>query len=586
MIQSASKYPVSDIFNIDTQVKYVIPKYQREYIWSKDNWEKLFNDLMDNDKGHFLGSIICIDKGKDVLDCIPLEVVDGQQRITTISLLYLALYEKLKNEDRKDDDSITERSNLKNRVIQKSRKNELKLELSYQNNNFQDYKAILADLGLYNDNYFIKSKYFGNRQISKAFKFFEKKIVDFDYEETIDLISRINSAWIVKIEVSNDSDAFILFETLNNTGEPLKAIDLIKNKILSELEKKRNTSIDEAFDRWVKVANNLPDYINQERFLRHYYNAFRYKNKIKVENYSRASKSNIIKIYEKIIQKDVEFIMDELIEKSNMYNIFIEPKKYNTPYKDGLIDLLNIGSAPSYAFLLYLFCEHSHNSKLIQQSINLLVKYFVRRNLTDYPGTRDLDNIFLDLIDLCEKNSSELSFSIINEYLINETRFADKDSFIKKLYGSIYEENNPVARFILCKLEEQYKTKETLSNLWERNEKGTFVWSMEHIFPEGENLTDYWINSIGDGDREKTRLLQEKYVHKIGNLTLSRYNSNLSNSSFIEKRDKIDDKGNYIGYKNGLYLNRDLVDKEIWKINDIEIRTEKLVNEIMGIFDT
>ena len=92
MIQNTSNKPLSELFSADNSVTYHIPKYQREYIWSKWNWEALFDDIEESDGGHFMGSIICINIQKDSHKAAELELVDGQQRMTTISLFYLAIY--------------------------------------------------------------------------------------------------------------------------------------------------------------------------------------------------------------------------------------------------------------------------------------------------------------------------------------------------------------------------------------------------------------------------------------------------------------------------------------------------------------
>ena len=126
MIKSANQYTISDMFGVETKIKYVIPKFQREYVWKKVDWDNLLDDLSENDKGHFLGSIIIIDKGTDVLDIKPLEVIDGQQRLTTLSLLYAAIYSKLLTETKTDEDFVTEKNNLKYRLIQKGSKNAVK----------------------------------------------------------------------------------------------------------------------------------------------------------------------------------------------------------------------------------------------------------------------------------------------------------------------------------------------------------------------------------------------------------------------------------------------------------------------------
>jgi uncharacterized protein with ParB-like and HNH nuclease domain len=585
MIQSTNKYQISGIFDIEARVKYIIPKFQREYTWRKDDWENLFNDLMDNDNGYFLGTIICVNKGTDALDITPLEIIDGQQRLATISLLYCAIYSRLQEvmkESRNNEEFITEKNNLKHRLIQKGRNNELKLELSYQNNNLEDYKYILHETGVYDDS-LSKPPNLGNRRIYKAYMHVKDRISDFNYNKLKECLDKINSAMLVKIEVNTHSDAFILFESLNNRGIPLSAIDLIKNNILSELEKKKIKSIDDAFKHWVKLVDNLPDYSIQERFLRQYYNAFRYINKIKIQGISKSTRSNLIKIYDELINHDVNFIFEELIKKAETYNHFIGPQSSND-YYNGLTDLLHIGGAPSYTFLLYLFSEHENKTELIAEAINFLVKYFVRRHLTDFPPTRDLDNIFIGLIDECEKNRNSLATQTIVSYLTDRSRFANIKTLEDKLRGNIYEENVEVTRFILSKLEEEHKTREIFVNSWEKDEKGKFIWTIEHMFPEGENIPKEWVDMIANGNIDDAKKIQTEWTHKLGNLTLTGYNPSLSNFSFEKKRDRKDGKGNYIGYKNGLYLNTGLAQKQGWTVKDIKERTDELVKESLKLF--
>jgi uncharacterized protein with ParB-like and HNH nuclease domain len=582
LIQAASMYQISDILNADKSVKYIIPKYQREYVWGKDNWESLMNDLMENDKGHFLGSIICINQASDALATIPLEVVDGQQRLTTLSILFSAIYERLKKENSTDDDFIATRSNLKYRLIQKSNRNELKLELSYQNSNYYDYVYILSELGLAKVTKKVLN--IGNRRIYKAFQFFKKKLESIEFEKVMKFLDKINSSVLVKIEVNNHSDAYVLFESLNNRGIPLSAIDLIKNKFLSTVEKQNVMKVDEAFEEWTGIIENLPDYVTQERFLRHYYNAFRHKYSDMSNGANRATKSNLIKVYEGLINYNVKNIFDELIEKSRIYNTLIQPDEDQNIYFKDLTNLMHIGAAPAYTFLLYLFSEHSEKSELLKKSIALLCKYFVRRSITDYPGTRDLDLIFINLVDICKTNSDSLDFPLIEDYLTSSERFADIKLFEEKLRGNIYEENTDAARYILCALEEDMMTKEIYTNLWERDKAGKYIWTIEHVFPEGENIPSDWINMIARGDEEGAKTLQINYVHRLGNLTLTAYNSNLSNFNFIRKRDRVDKNGKFIGYKNGLNLNKVLSESDSWEIGDIEARTEKLVHQAIKLF--
>lgn len=110
MINSAQNYPLSQILGTEQHVKYIIPKYQREYIWGKEEWEFLFNDLSDNENGYFLGTIICIPlQRENTFNIQRLELVDGQQRLTTLSIIYAAIYDKLNSFNRNDEDFIAKK---------------------------------------------------------------------------------------------------------------------------------------------------------------------------------------------------------------------------------------------------------------------------------------------------------------------------------------------------------------------------------------------------------------------------------------------------------------------------------------------
>ena len=134
----------------------------------------------------------------------------------------------------------------------------------------------------------------------------EKELPIFNYSKAQEFLSKLNSATIVKIDVSSHSDAFTLFETLNNRGVPLSAVDTIKNKLLGEMEKRGvESSLSENYDRWSKVVTNLTDeYSTQERFLRQFYNAFKVDEDIEVKRAIKAIKSNLIHIYEELITRD------------------------------------------------------------------------------------------------------------------------------------------------------------------------------------------------------------------------------------------------------------------------------------------
>mgnify|MGYP001172916527 FL=1 len=587
MIQSAGNQKIAALFNPDEKIKYEIPKYQREYVWGKREWDNLYDDVYEN-QDHFLGSMICINRGLDVLDIKPLEIIDGQQRLLTISILYLVIYAQLM-EARKcatdDEDLLTTTVNLKYRLLQRSDGGKtLKVVPSYQNKNFRDYCSLLYENGLFrseND----RAPFAGNRRIYTAFRYFQSKLKEESTEQVTEFLDRLNSASMVKIEVANHADAFTLFESLNNRGIPLSPMDIIKNKMLAELERGNVMEVDDAFDRWNRLITHIPEYRDQERFLRQYYNAFRYREEIRFPGISKATRSKLITIYETLIEKDPGETLKELVRKAEIYGSFSVSfdSRNGEQLNNKLFDLQNVGGAPGYTLLLYLLSEHGEKEDLILNASKLLVKYFIRRNITDFPGTRDLDKIFIDAIDFCESQRESLSMETIKNFLTDRKRFAPNERFREMLAGDIYD-NPEAARFVLTKIEESHFTRENKPNFWEKDNNNNLVWTIEHIFPKGENIPDSWVEAVADGDKEKAKLLQDQWVHKLGNLTLTGYNQYLSTFSFEKKRDRTDSKGNYIGYKNGLFLNNDLRDKNSWTIKDIKYRTESLVDLAFNLF--
>ncbi len=148
----------------------------------------------------------------------------------------------------------------------------------------------------------------------------------------------------------------------------------------------------------------------------------------------------------------------------------------------------------------------------------------------------------------------------LKEHLSNES--APLEDFEKKIRDDVYTLNVDSTRFLLCYYENKFTTTEIHTNLWERDKNKKYIWTIEHIFPEGENVPEDWITMIANGDKIKTCEYREEYTHKLGNLTLTGYNQNLSNMSFDRKKDRKDDKNNYIGYRNRLKLNEDIVQKD------------------------
>ena len=278
---NVNKYPISQILDPESKTIYEIPKYQREYIWGTKQWEELFNDLMENDAGYFLGSIICINTTQDTLNNPKFEVVDGQQRLTTLSLLLAALYVTLDaNRDKLDEDQQSDILQLKRKLVLKKTQSDIRIVPQVQNKNLKDYLGLLADKKIIAPHQI--PKFAGNRRIFQAYNYFKRRI-DGVLEASsnqvttmFEILEKVNTAILVMIEVSNHSDAYTLFKSLNDRGTPLTALDLIKNLLLARMDVTDSENLDYYFSRWTQIMDALgDDDATRERFFRQNYNAFR-----------------------------------------------------------------------------------------------------------------------------------------------------------------------------------------------------------------------------------------------------------------------------------------------------------------------
>ncbi|WP_290525972.1 DUF262 domain-containing protein [Alcanivorax sp.] len=590
MIKSVYNYPVSTLLDIESGVIYAIPRYQREYTWSRAQWDALFDDLLDNEGNYFLGSIICINQSQDALSVQSLELVDGQQRMTTLSLLLAAIYQSYSTQPNLGMEQQIELYNLKHKLVLKKKPDQPRLIPQVQNHNQQDYFAILGQVGVLSDVETVANA--GNRRVFKAFRHFLSRIELYldnaaDPIATLQaLLEKVNTATLVKIEVAGHSDAYTLFESLNNRGVPLTAIDLIKNKLLAVLESKDPGSIDKHYNRWKKVIDALgDDYAVQERFFRQYYNAFKPDLK-DIVSVPVATKSNLMHVYEKLIAHDAESFLQAMIRLSDHYAQIVgyrvvpdQPKLSSL-----LLSLDRIQGAAAYLLLMVLFerreeLELSHEQ--LEQVVKFLIAFFVRRNTTDLPPTRDLTRIFMDVTEKALALRGQAVVSHIQQRLTADS--ASDEQFEKSLKGPIYEDNKAVCRFVLCALEEARMTRETQVDLWALKGK-QYVWTIEHIFPQGDNIPDSWVKMIADGDAALAEQCRQTYAHCLGNLTISGYNSALGNKSFAEKQSRLDSQGREVGYNNGLYLNQTLATESSWTVDKLKARTDLLVAEVMAKF--
>lgn len=574
MIQTAAQTTVKALLSENNGAKYhyVIPPYQREYAWTKNQWDTLFDDLTDNDKGYFLGSLICILDGKKG-DSIEATVIDGQQRLTTLNLLLLALYEKIKplNTHPKviENDGYQEaRLAFKKYFLNHSDDKLPRLTPSIQNNNQADYTYLVRKIVHGNESNEPRNR--GNRRITKAFNHFKDRIENYagnDVDTLFKLLDKITAACVVRIDTQDAASAFILFESINNRGVPLTPMDLIKNSMISSL---KSQSAEQTNEQWQQIINNLNDYDVQVRYLRHFYQAFKPVGLIwdKDKGKDKITKNDLIQTYTEVIKQQPENVLRELTVKSEIYKALSFPENV-TPdstfirYQNKLIDLKKLGIAPAYTLLLFLFDRYPQQD--FSGLLSYIEQWFMVRHLTNIPATNRTDDIFIAATKTQHEKYDETALIDKLQQALPNAEYI-KQSLENKY---LYEDNANLTRYVLVYLEQKQRTAENAVDFWANNQKGKPVWSVEHIYPQ-KPKTGEWPDDC------------KEWLHSLGNLTLSAYNSNLHNHSFARKSQVNDEDGKDIGLKSGnVKINDYLRDKTEWNAEHIKKRGEELVEAFL-----
>lgn len=595
MLKSLANNKIYSLLNPENNVVFKVPKYQREYTWGKAEWDDLVDDLLEDNvaDGHFLGTIICVNSTANTTEESVLEVIDGQQRLTTLSLLLTAIYSVLK--DHEDEMEMEQKVDLVNlqRMLVLKEPTRTRIRPQSQNRNDEDYEHVIAEAGFPMAD--PQPPYAGNRRIKRAYKHFIHRIHQLAEGEGLslveacnDLLAHVKGAHVVKLEVISHADAFTLFESLNNRGVPLTPIDLIKNTLLASAERTPGITLDEAYTRWSSWLDVLGDeYSTQERFFRYYYIAMKHERDLVVPGEVVATRSNLIRIYETLIQKDLAKLIVSLDEGIAAFGQLLgRGAAEDTRLSRSLTRLRNAQGMPAHILLIYLLATRDRNQLSddeLAKIVDLQTNFFVRRNLTGKPATYALVRLYTDLVSKLRESPIQERQSIILADL--KAVSASNDNFYEALTGPVYDLNSDIVRFILTYLAEQHMTRENYQDLWQRTQtrsRSTYVWSIEHILPQGDNLPNEWVEMLGGV--ETATAIQQRVVHHLGNLTITGYNSSLSNASFARKRDHTDARGNPIGYRNGLMLNAGLAELEQWDEESIIRRTELLAGQTMMAF--
>lgn len=528
---------------IEGTKQYVVPLFQRSYSWTKKEWDILWNDIydlyeMDNPRVHFFGSIVNMPATSVPEGVAKFLLIDGQQRLTTVFIL-LSILKDLALEGRKERLS----DEIKNTLL-----------LNQYKDGYDHYKMMPTQV---DRNAFLKviegQGHEADGQIGQAWKYLEKKVrtSNFDIENIKKILTQKFS--VVSITLDTDDNPYLVFESLNAKGRSLSQADLIKNYFFMRIHVSKQ---DEIYSKlWEPMQNNLRDDLSE--FIRHY--MMRHGGNVRQTDVYYALKDEV----------SPDNTIDYL-KSLNEYSMYYRNMKYpeNISDKDLRVrfERLNrIEVTTAYPLILYVYGEFAHNNISKEQFcevIDVIENYLIRRFVCDYK-TNTLNKTFGAAYAFISKYNNDEIVNAVKEYL--STKGYPKDSefterfMTTKLYGG--GDRQQKTKFILASLEKSFEHKEIvqMDNL-----------TIEHVMPQ--TLSDWWVDYLGDDAFS----IHDIWLHTIGNLTLTAYNSDLSNKSYIQKR-------SYLSQSH-LELNKYFTSAGEWKKLDIEKRAEQLSKRALNIW--
>lgn len=521
-----------------------IPVYQRNYDWKTSHCERLFEDIekiaKDNEReSHFLGTIVYVD-GKKTATFREFIVIDGQQRLTSTMLLLKALSEEIVDDNLREDI-------IESYLINKRAPEELRIKLKPIESDAKIYEKLIRDR--LNEN---------SSSIYNNYHYFKNLIYESELSAE-QIYEGMQKLEIVYIQLDGEKEnPQLIFESLNSTGLELTQGDLIRNYLLMGQSYELQERLYNQY--WVEIEKLLTNtYISD--FIRDYLTlkTFSIPNKAKVYDEFKI-------FYERLKLDNPEKLLDDLLIDAKYYSWFINCNSgiYEIDERLGQIDKLK--SKVVYPFLLYIFrlcygLEEIGEDELID-ILDLVISYTFRRLICEIP-TNALNKIFCSITKDINEIHSEMSiYEKTARVLISKSGkgiFPDdemlKENMLKRDFYKFKQ-----CKFFLYNVE-KYNHKEVVDEE---------TLTIEHIMPQ--KLTPKWTIDLG----KRADTIHKKYLDTIGNLTLTAYNSQLSNSDFDEKKT--------IYSESNIKLNRDLLKFDLWNERSITQRANEIYEKTIEIW--
>lgn len=551
----ASERKITKLFS-ESDTVFSIPVYQRDYNWQEKQCQRLFKDILQTGKNekvssYFLGSIVYIHDGIYGVGEKEFHVIDGQQRMTTLTLLFLAIYFKLKGTIlAKDADKIYNQY-----VVNPYSEKEIKLKLLPPEEN-------LYILNKISHNKFNELEAFQDRNMLKNYLFFEKELENLSFDDMKHLSNGIEKLIYIDIALEKGKDdPQKIFESLNSTGLDLSQGDLIRNYILMDLERGEQNRIYKEI--WIPIENNckvsdgseITSYVSD--FIRDYLT-------LKTEKIS--SKPKVFETFKAYYEKENDEKLEDMKKYSEAYSYIIKPSlEKDRDIQRELDYLKSLDKTVINTFLIGILKDYKDNILEKDELLNILIllqSYLWRRYITEKP-TNALNKIFQGMYGKISRSGNY--YENLVDILMAEDFPTDEELESALKLKNVYKDKEKL-NYVFKKLE-NYNHNELIDF---ENEKIT----IEHIFPQKPNKV--WKENYSDNELEQ----MISFKDTISNLTLTGSNSNLSNKAFHEKRDD-----EVHGYRNSkLYMNKYLGRLEEWNLLSMEARFESLYDDIIKIW--
>ena len=552
---------------LNTSRQFIVPIFQRNYSWQKSQYEQLWFDILRASKfkekqNHFIGSIVYIDMGTPAGRPQQLLLIDGQQRLTTISILLCAI---------KD---YVQKFNLETKLINLAK---IKNQFLYNSDEIDEdkYKLLLnvqdkeTYIKLIDNTIFTVNKPATN--IIKCYEFFYERIEDFikEYGQIDEIYAGIFKLSLVSISLDKDSDnPQMIFESMNSTGKDLSQTDLLRNYLLMDLTPEKQTRLYKTY--WKPMEELFGEDI--------------YKNDLNKFDYfirdflTLKSDTGYICKINNVYENFKRYYLDNNCEKfAVLKDLFTYAKYY------ACIDLLQenddelklywqefkkLDSHVVYPFLLKLYDDYSRQILIkedFKKILQVVISYLWRRAICEIP-TNSLSKTFATLYQAVDKD--DYVNSIIKAFVFKSSykRFSSDYEVREKLQTK--DRYHFRLRKYLLEALENYYHKEPI-------DLNTANYTIEHIMPQNIEHNLSWQQMLGENWQEVHSL----YLHTLGNLTITGYNAEMSNKSFGEK------VNGESGFKHShLKLNESIVQCDVWNKKAIQRRTNILTDIILKIW--